>query len=208
MISVYQWALANWIEVCGMLSGFIYLWFSVKQSIWTWPIGILSSLLYIVVFFNARFYAGMGLQFYYFFISIYGWWSWMHPNSGTANGKELQISRTDKKLWIAIIVACVFLFVVTALFLRNFTDSPIPYWDSFTTSLSIVASWMLAKKKFEHWMFWILIDSVSIVLYIFRDLYPTSILFIGYNIMAVVGYFEWQKELNKRECQKNLLKEL
>jgi nicotinamide mononucleotide transporter len=208
MMTVYQWALANWIEVCGMLTGFIYLWFSVRQSIFTWPLGILSSLLYIIVFFNARFYAGMGLQFYYFFISIYGWWSWMHPNSGDTNGKELRISRTDKKLWIAIIMICILLFALIAVILRDFTDSPIPYWDSFTTSLSIVATWMLARKKFEHWLLWMLIDSVSIILYIFRGLYPTTILFVGYSIMAVVGFIEWQKELKKKECQKTLLNEL
>lgn len=208
MMTVYQWALANWIEVCGMLTGFIYLWFSVRQSILTWPLGVLSSVLYIIVFYNARFYAGMGLQFYYFFISIYGWWSWMHPNSGNTNEKELQISRTDKKLWIAIVVFCILLFIVIALILKDFTDSPIPYWDSFTTSLSIVATWMLARKKFEHWLLWMVIDSVSIVLYIFRGLYPTTILFIGYSIMAVVGYMEWQKELKKKECQKTLLEEL
>jgi len=207
-MELYSWALANWIEVCGMLTGFIYLWFSVRQNMLTWPLGILSSLLYIVVFFKARFYAGMGLQFYYFFISIYGWWSWMHPDSGDLDAKELQISRTSKELWIWIFISALSLFVIIAVFLKNFTDSPIPYWDSFTTSLSIVATWMLARKKFEHWMLWILIDSVSIILYIFRGLYPTTILFIAYTIMAVVGYIEWQKELKKSECHKTILNEL
>jgi nicotinamide mononucleotide transporter len=208
MTALYDWALVNWIEVCGMLTGFIYLWFSIRQSLFTWPLGILSSLLYIIVFFNARFYAGMGLQFYYFFISIYGWWSWMHPNSANANEKELPVSRTGKKLWIVLSLICFLLFMLTAYILKYFTDSPIPYWDSFTTSLSIVATWMLARKKIEHWLLWTLIDSVSIVLYIFRGLYPTTILFIAYNIIAVVGYMEWQKELKRREWQKTQLSEL
>lgn len=132
----------------------------------------------------------------------------MHPNSANANEKELPVSRTGKKLWIVLSLICFLLFMLTAYILKYFTDSPIPYWDSFTTSLSIVATWMLARKKIEHWLLWTLIDSVSIVLYIFRGLYPTTILFIAYNIIAVVGYMEWQKELKRREWQKTQLSEL
>ncbi len=205
---LYNWALANWVEVCGMLTGFIYIWFSVRQSILTWPLGLLSSLLYIIVFFEARFYAGMGLQFYYFFISIYGWWSWIHPQSGNSYEKGLRISRTDEKLWIQLFIVSLILFALIAVILINFTDSPIPYWDSFTTSLSIIATWMLARKKFEHWFLWMLIDCVSIILYIFRGLYPTTILFTAYAIMAVIGFREWRKELKKTGCHKTALNEL
>jgi nicotinamide mononucleotide transporter len=196
----YHWALGNLIEIFGMLTGLIYIWFSIKQNVLTWPFGILSSLLYIVVFFEAKFYAGMGLQFYYFFISIYGWWAWLHP-SQNGNNKELQITRTTRKTWIELFVISSLLFSVMAAVLKEYTDSPIPYWDSLTTSLSIIATWMLARKKFEHWILWIFIDLVCIIPYIWRGLYPTTLLFIVYAVMAVAGYVEWKKDLNKLECQ-------
>ena len=205
MNTLFNWALDNWIEVCGMLSGFIYLWFSVRQSIFTWPFGLLTSMIYAFVFYKARFYAGMGLQFYYFFISIYGWLLWVKGSSLYDNEKKLHISRTSKRMWIGIICTVLVLFIMLASILKNYTDSPIPFWDAFTTSLSIVASWMLARKKFEHWFLWMLVDTVSIILYISQELYPTTLLFIAYSVMAVVGYFEWRKDLKKIECQTGIV---
>jgi nicotinamide mononucleotide transporter len=201
MSVLYNWAFANWVEVCGTATGLIYLWFSIRQSILTWPAGLLTSLLYIWIFFNAKFYAGMGLQFYYVVISIYGWWCWLNGDSATSGEKVLHVSRTGMKLWVWLFIINLFLFVMISYILVNFTDSPIPYWDAFTTSLSIIATWMLARKKFEHWLLWMLIDTISIGLYVYRELYPTTILFLAYTIMAVVGYFEWRKDLNTLECR-------
>lgn len=202
MISlIYNWALSNWIEVCGTVTGLIYLWFSIRQSILTWPAGLITSLLYIWIFFCAKFYAGMGLQFYYVVISFYGWWCWLKGDSGNSGEKALHVSRTGMKLWVWLFIINLLLFGIISYVLANFTDSPIPYWDAFTTALSIIATWMLARKKFEHWLLWMLIDTISIGLYIYRELYPTTILFIAYTIMAVVGYFEWRKDLKALECQ-------
>jgi nicotinamide mononucleotide transporter len=196
-----NWTITDWIEVCGTLTGLIYLWFSIRQSILTWPIGLLTSILYIWIFYFAKFYAGMGLQFYYVFISIYGWWSWLNGDPNTKGDKVLHISRTSFKLWAWIFSIFLLLFVVIAHILNHFTDSPIPYWDAFTSSLSIIATWMLARKKIEHWFLWVVIDTISIGLYIYRELYPTTLLFIAYTVMAVIGYFEWRKDLKIIECQ-------
>jgi nicotinamide mononucleotide transporter len=204
MSVLFNWVLTNWIEVCGTLTGLIYLWFSVKQNILTWPTGLLTSVLYIWIFFSAKFYAGMGLQFYYVFISIYGWWCWIKGGLSVNGDKVLHVSRTSLKLWFRIFITEMILFVVIAYILINFTDSPIPYWDAFTTSLSIIATWMLARKKFEHWLLWMIIDTISIGLYIYRELYPTTILFVAYNVMAVIGYLEWRKDLRILECQKEV----
>ncbi len=192
--------IANWIEVCGTLTGLIYLWFSVRQSILTWPMGLITSILYIWIFFSAKFYAGMGLQFYYVFISIYGWWCWVHGNKSAEGDNILHVNRTSTKLWVLISITFFILFALIAFILKKYTDSPIPYWDAFTTSLSIIATWMLAKKKFEHWFLWMGIDTISIGLYIYRELYPTTLLFIAYTVMAVIGYFKWRKDLKIREC--------
>ncbi len=193
--------ITNWIEVGGTLTGLVYLWFSVRQSILTWPMGLTTSILYIWIFFSAKFYAGMGLQFYYVFISIYGWWSWIHGSQNGDGDKVLHISRTSRNLWVRIFIIFLLLFALVSYLLKNFTDSPIPYWDSFTTSLSIIATWMLARKKFEQWFLWMVVDTISIGLYIYRELFPTTLLFIAYTIMAIIGYFEWRKDLKIRECR-------
>ena len=201
MIFFGNLTIKDWVEICGTLTGLIYLWFSIKQSIMTWPMGLLTSLLYIWIFFTAKFYAGMGLQFYYVFISIYGWWSWIHGDQNNDGSRMLHISRTSIKLWVRLFFLFLFLFAIIAFILKEFTDSPIPYWDSFISSLSIIATWMLARKKFEHWFIWMVVDTVSIGLYIYRELYPTTLLFVGYTTMAVIGYYEWRKDLKINECR-------
>lgn len=195
MTEILSWLQEHWVEVSGTVSGLAYLYFSIRQSILTWPLGLLSSALYVYVFFVSKFYADMGLQFYYVVISIYGWYAWLHGNGNSNHHGELKVSRTSVILWIKLFVANLLLYVGIAYVLINFTDSPVPYWDSFTTALSIVATWMLARKKIEHWLLWVIIDSVSLGLYIYKGLYPTSILFFVYTVMAVVGFIEWRKDL-------------
>lgn len=190
-----DWLIKNWIEVCGAATGLLYLWFSIRQHLFTWPVGLVTSLFYISIFFSSKFYAVMGLQVYYVLISIYGWWSWLH---GGGSGNELHVSRTDLTLWIRLFVINIFLFAIISWILVRFTDSPVPFLDAFTTALSIVATWMLARKKVEHWILWIVVDSVSLVLYFIRGLYPTTLLFLVYSILAIAGFFSWNKELNDR----------
>ena len=89
------------------------------------------------------------------------------------------------------------LFFIIAWFLIQFTNSDLPYWDSFTTSLSFVATWMLARKKIENWLVWIVVDAASVGIYIYKDLYPTAILFFCLTLLAIVGYRKWKLDLNK-----------
>jgi len=154
---------------------------------------LLNALFYIAVFFSSKIYADMTLQFYYAGISIYGWWSWQR---GSASGHSLEVNRTGIDLWLKLMIAFLLLFAVIAFVLVIFTDSSVPYWDALTTAMSIVATWMLARKKIEHWLIWILVDSISIGLFLVKELYPTTLLFLVYTILAVYGYFEWKKELN------------
>ncbi|GET23816.1 nicotinamide riboside transporter PnuC [Prolixibacter sp. NT017] len=195
MTEILSWLQEHRVEVSGTISGLAYLYFSIRQSIWTWPLGLLSSALYVYVFFVSKFYADMGLQFYYVIISIYGWYAWLHGNGNSNNQGELKVSRTSFVLWVKLFIVNLLLYVGIAYILIDFTDSPVPYWDSFTTALSIVATWMLARKKIEHWLLWVVIDAVSLGLYIYKGLYATTVLFFVYTVMAVVGFIEWRKDL-------------
>ena len=187
----------TYIEIFGMLSALLYLYFSIKQNIFLWPLGIITSALYIYVFFVSKFYADMGLQVYYLVISIYGWYYWIYGKKKETG--KLPVTVLNFKLWVLSLIAIAVLFLFIVFILKKFTDSELPYWDSFTTSASIVATWMLAKKKIDNWLLWIVVDSVSAGLYWHKELYVTFVLFIVYTTMAVVGYIQWRKTMSVQD---------
>jgi len=187
------WISGHFVEVLGVLFSLLYLYFSIRRNILLWPMGIVSALLYMIVFFRARFYADMGLNAYYFFISIYGWVVWKRGQGRDGEGK-LPVSRLGLKTALILLAITAVAFFGTGFILSRYTDSPIPYWDAFTTAVSFTATWMLARKILEHWILWIIVDAVSMGLYLYRGLYPTLGLFAIYTAMAVIGLIEWRKE--------------
>ena len=192
---VLEWLLGNYIEILGAILGLAYIFFSIKQHILTWPTGLLTSALYVVVFFNARLYADMGLQVYYVVISIYGWYFWLTGKK--QNETKVAVKTTRKVLWLKLAVVSIALYALLLFILSNYTNSDVPHMDSMTTALSIVATWMLARKYLEHWLIWIFVDAFSAGLYVYKGLWATVILFIVYTIMALLGYIEWRKDLKK-----------
>lgn len=195
--SITEWLLVNKIEVLGAILGILYIRFSIRQNIFTWPTGILTSALYIVVFFNSALYATMVLQFYYVGISVYGWYYWVNGKRDD-NKSLLPVQTANKKLWVKLAAISALLYLIILFILIRFSDSDVPFLDSLTTSLSIVATWMLAKKYVENWLIWIFTDIVSVGLYIFKSLWPTVLLFVVYTVMAYLGYIEWKKDLNEK----------
>jgi nicotinamide mononucleotide transporter len=194
IVSAMEWLLSNKIELLGAILGILYIFYSIRQNILTWPTGLLTSILYVIVFFQAKLYADMGLQVYYVFISLYGWYFWI-KGKRPDNNKKVPVKITSKKLWLKLIVVAGTLYVLILFILLKYTDSDVPYMDSITTALSIIATWMLAKKYIEHWLIWIFIDAFSAGLYIYKGLWPTVILFFVYTVMAYLGYMEWKKDL-------------
>lgn len=192
---IISWLAKHYVEVLGSVAGIVYLFFSIRQKIWLWLVGLISCFLYIFVFYNAKFYAGMALQVYYVFISMYGWYYWKKGSNSTE--KRLKTVIASPLEWIIFIAATAILTLIIGTGLDKFTDSPLPFWDAFTTSGSIVATFMLARKYLENWIFWIVIDIVSLGIYLYRSLYPTVVLFAVYTGMAFIGYIKWKKDLEK-----------
>lgn len=186
----------NGIELAGTLLSFIYLYLSVKQKAGLWIFGFLCSVLYAVVFFQSGIYALMGIQFYYMVVSVYGWISW--KKGKTETGDAFLIRSTSLKHGLGLGLFSIGLFILFYFVLKSLTDSAVPVTDAFTAALSITATWMLARKRIEHWLIWIVVDSISVGLYIYLSLYPTAILFAVYTIMAVVGYLQWKKDMQKQ----------
>jgi nicotinamide mononucleotide transporter len=140
----------------------------------------------------------MSLQAYYVIMGIYGWIHWARLDNSNAKFELPVSSLTKKEIWLASSIT-VFLFFIIAQILIHFTDSPIPYVDSFTTSLSFTATWMLTRKIIEHWLIWIVVNTVSMGLYFYRELYLTIVLFAVLAVMAIIGYIEWKKEWKKMQ---------
>ena len=186
---ILQWIIENKIEVIAATLSLIYLYFSINQKILLWLFGILSSLLYIVVYFQTTFYAYMSLQVYYVLISIYGWIYWRKSDSTTTG---LPVSKASFRLLLTCIAASLAVWLILYQILQ-LTDTDVASGDAFTTAIGAVATWMLARKILEHWLFWIVADSVSLMLYLHKEMYATAVLFLIYFIAAIVGYIKWKK---------------
>ena len=198
--SFLEWLLVNKIEVLGAILGILYIIFSIKQNLLTWPTGLLTSVLYVVVFFQSKFYADMGLQVYYVVISIYGWYYWLKGDKNV-KGEKVPVKQVSKHLWIKLSIAAIAIYLTLLFILLKFTDSDVPFMDSLTTAFSIVATWMLARKYIEHWLIWIFVDLFSAGLYVYKNLWATSVLFIIYTFMAVVGFYQWKKDLKLQKVE-------
>lgn len=192
-----QWFQEHYIEILGALTGLAYLYFSIQQKIWLWPLGITTSVFYIIIFYQSKLYADMGLNVYYVLISVYGWYNWLSEKN--ENSPQLPVKRLTIIEWLYTMLSIAILWVTIAyilLYLPSKIDLPpseLPWWDAFTTGASIVATFLLARKFIDQWILWIIIDAVSAGMYVYKGLYPTVILFAVYTSMAVIGYFQWNK---------------
>ena len=185
------------IEIIGAVIGLTYLFLEYKANVWLWPVGILMSLFYVVIFFHGKFYADAAIYLYYIGANTYGLIQWTRsrkqPIEEDGKTAELAITHVPAKRILPLVAITIILWIVLYGILKTVTDSPVPIGDAFTTAVSIVAMWMLAQKYLEQWLLWIVVNIVSTALYFWKGLYPTGILFIVYVIVAVLGYMKWKK---------------
>ena len=190
------------LEYFGVLTGLLYLLLEIRQHRAMWVVGFLTSLVYVFVFFFLKIYADMGLNIYYVAISIYGFWQWTRKkaineekiNQNAPANEAILYRNMTFPLFAGIALAILAIYALLYYILHNFTDSPIPAGDAFTTAVGIIATWMLARRIIEHWIFWIIVNCVSVYLYYLRGLYPTMFLYICYAILAAVGLYTWKKK--------------
>jgi len=192
-----DWLVTN-SQYIGFIFGFIFIFLEIKENAWLWPVGILTAIFSIIVLYQSKVYADMGLQVYYFVVSIYGWILWVSKKGNGDKKDAVSIKRTSKKQYLVLSLVSIVLYFFIYVILKEFTDSPIPGWDSLTTSLSIVATWMLAHKLIEQWWIWIFVNIVTVFLYFYRSIDLFAVLFIIYTVMAVVGYVQWNKTLKAK----------
>jgi len=180
----------TWLEAVAVFFGITSVFYSIKKNILVFPTGMISTIIYVYICLKYKLYADMGINAYYFAMSIYGWYLWSRPSNGNPERPVTWLN--NKGLVHAVLL---FLGSYGALYfvLANFTDSDVPYWDSFTTASAFVGMWLMAKKKVENWIAWIITDIVSVPLYFYKGLMLTSFQFLFFTVLATIGLFEWIK---------------
>ena len=183
----------NWsiIESVAVFFSILYVILAAKENILCWWAAGISVTLYIYIFFSVQLYAETGLQVFYLFMAFYGYYNW--------NKKEqsLQIIEWSISKHLFILVIGAILTFLMGFYFATYTNAKMPIVDSFTTVFSIFATYMVVKKILGNWLYWIVIDTVSVYLFYSRDLHLTSLLFMAYTIIAVFGYFNWLKLMQK-----------
>ena len=183
----------NWsiIESVAVFFSILYVILAAKESILCWWAAGISVTLYIYIFFSVQLYPETGLQVFYLFMAFYGYYNW--------NKKEqsLQIIEWNISKHFAVLILGAILTFLMGFYFTTYTNAKMPIVDSFTTVFSIFATYMVVKKILGNWLYWIVIDTVSVYLFYSRDLHLTSLLFMAYTIIAVFGYFNWLKLMQK-----------
>lgn len=188
------------LEIIGTIIGLAYLWLEYRASIYLWIAGIIMPAVYLFVYYDAGLYADFGINVYYLLAAVYGWLVWKY-GSKEKHEQELLITRMPRRKWTMAALMYVVFQLLIAWILIRYTDSNVPWCDAFTTALSMVAMWMLAHKYLEQWIVWIVVDVVSVGLYIYKDLYFTAALYALYAIIAIYGYWNWRNMMERQNLQ-------
>ena len=180
------------LELFAAVLGAISVYLSVRQNIWSWPTAIVNVVVYALVFYRAKLYADMGLQVIYAVLSVYGWYEWLY---GGEHRTELHVSRTTPRLGALLAVIGLAGAGALGLLLRGATDAALPFMDSFLASTSLVAQWMMTRKKVENWLVWIAVDVLYVGMFTFKHLYITAVLYLVFLALAVRGWIDWRRSL-------------
>ena len=189
---IVDWIIANWFELVAAVVTIVSIWLATKEHIGYYPTGVVALLLYTWTFFQAKLYAETFLQIVCLVLMIYGWYEWLH---GGEQRTELAVSRTPGWAWTAAIISGIVGSAITIWTQLNYTDNPAPYVDSSLMAWSLVAQWMTARKWIENWILWLVINTISIPLYISRHLWITALLYAGLWVLAILGYVQWKRSM-------------
>ncbi len=190
MNDVYQYfiTLPLW-ELIAVIAALFYVVLAAKENSWCWPAALISTIIYTVIFYDVYLWMDSLLQLYYIAMAIYGWYCWRQ--SSTKVNASQKIQSWPLLLHGKMIVLLLAISLILGWVMANYTPTDFPYLDSATTVFAVFATYLVAKKVLENWLYWIVIDAVSIYLYIEKELTPTAVLFVLYVIIAIYGYMQW-----------------
>ena len=180
----------NWLEITAVIFAILYLILAVKQNILCWIAGIISSVLYFFIMQKAGLYMEAYLQVFYVVMGIYGWSQWSASNASNPSFIVNTWSKYQHMITISIILV---LSLLSGFLLERYTDAALPFLDALVSWGAVVATYMVAKKLLENWVYWFVIDATSIFLFIERGLWLSAVLFATYLVIIFFGYQSWNK---------------
>lgn len=185
----------GYLEITAVVSFIIYVILAARQNPACWPVSMVGNIAMIIVSFEAKLYADIGLYVFYFIISVYGYFHW---RSGPGDKRGLPISKTNRQVWIYLTGIVIPMTLLLGLGLNTWTDSDVAFWDAGTTTISFAGTWLLARKKIENWWIWIFVDLVYVGLYYYKGLILLSGLHIVYVIIAIYGLNVWLRKMYRQ----------
>lgn len=184
------------IEVAATLLGVANIILIVRRSIWNYPAALAMVSLYAVIFWGAKLYSDAGLQAFFFVINLYGWWAW---SRNRADAGEIVVERLDRSALAALAALSLAAILLWGTMMARFTDATHPYWDGSIAMLSVAAQILMTQRYLENWWWWIIVNLVSVPLYLIKGLYLTAALYVLFLILAIWGLIEWRRTRQQHE---------
>jgi nicotinamide mononucleotide transporter len=181
----------TWLELVAFVLAVLMVVFNMRVNPLGWPLAIISSLLYFLLFWNSKLYGDASLQIFFVVIAFWGWWQWLR---GTGDdGSALKVRELGTPARWKLLAALTVAWPATGLFLQTYTDTDVPWWDAFPTAASVLGQWLLGRKYVENWLVWIAVNVVSVALFAYKGLWLTVILYAIFIVMSVFGWRAWRR---------------
>ena len=180
------------LQIVGVVLGLIYLYLEYRANIWLWVVGLIMPVVHGTLYYRSGLYADFSMQLYYIAAGLYGLMAWSRKPKKKSES-PLKISFTPIGVWPKAFAIYALLHAAISWLLVSFTDSSVPFWDSLSTALCILAYWMLSRKYVEQWLVWLAVDVITVGLYIYKDIPLTAGLYALYSALAVAGYMRWRR---------------
>ncbi len=187
------------LQIVGVALGLLYLWLEYRADIRLWVVGLIMPLVHGSLYYTSGLYADSAMQLYYVAAGLYGWavWALAGRRGRKSADKDLNIGHTPWRTAAALVAVYAVAHAAIYWFLTALTDSTVPFWDSMTTAMSMVAMWMLSRKYIEQWLVWLVVDLITVGLYLYKGIPLTAGLYLIYSALAVAGYVRWKRDIMK-----------
>ena len=195
----------SYLELIGTVSGIFCVWLTAKEKVICWPVGIVNIVFFFILFYQVQLYSDMLLQFFFFVMTLYGWWKWTHPKTRELENKnkELKITKLSLKQIFIIAGSSVFASILLGTLMKNIhillpkifpKPADMPYPDAFITIFSITANLLMTVKKIECWILWVLVDIASVFLYVAKGVNLVALEYVLFGLIAAFGFYNWRNE--------------
>lgn len=185
------------LEITAVFFGLLSVWCAKKNNIWIFPTGIISTAIYVYLLWKWNLLGYMMINFYYFLMSFYGWYHWTRKKDSVVEFPISTMTDYEKKISVVLFIGSVIFVIAVYTFFDKFTHWT-SYVDTFVTGIFFVGMWLMARRKIENWILWIVGDIISIPMYFVKGYSFTSIQYLIFTIIAIFGYLEWKKTIQQK----------